>query len=84
MKSILDNLTPDDVRHLIHYEDELTSLGSFQKIFPTAETRKYFRYFQNISYYNLLLDAWEKEYSFNRNEGTSRLQDLCQKKYHLK
>ena len=83
MKSILEDLTPDDVRHLIQFEDELASLGSFQKIFPTSKTRKYFKYFKSISYYNLLLDAWEKRYTNKRNEGISRLKEFCDKKYHL-
>lgn len=29
MRSILNELTPDDVRHLIQFEDELTQLGRY-------------------------------------------------------
>lgn len=58
-------------------------LGFFEKIFPTFETRKYFKLFKNVSYYNLLFDAWENQYALNRKEGIFRLQDMCQKKFHL-
>lgn len=74
---------PDDVRHLIAYEDELTQLGRFQKIFPTASSHQYLQYFEVPRYYNMLLDAWETKYGYNREEGISRLQKMCRTKYHL-
>ncbi len=81
---ILNDLTPDDVRHLIVYEDELTQLGSFEKIFPTHETYKYLKYFEKNRYHNLLLDAWESKYYNNRQKGIQLLQNLCQQKIHLR
>ncbi|KYN42127.1 Tubulin polyglutamylase TTLL4 [Trachymyrmex septentrionalis] len=83
LDEIIDDLTPDDVRHLIMYEDELTQLGNFEKIFPTATSHQYLQYFDVPRYYNMLFDAWETKYGDNREEGISRLQKLCKAKYHL-
>ncbi|XP_043496287.1 tubulin polyglutamylase TTLL4-like [Polistes fuscatus] len=80
---IIDDLTPDDVRHLIAYEDELTQLDQFEKIFPTSTSHEYMQFFDVPRYYNMLLDAWEFAYSDNREKGISRLQKLCQANYHL-
>ncbi|CAI6367166.1 unnamed protein product [Macrosiphum euphorbiae] len=81
--SILDDLLPDNIRHLIVYEDEITQVGSFQKVFPTTSSSKYHKYFDSSRYYNMLLDAWECKYSNNRGEGTAVLEKLCQLKIHL-
>ena len=83
LEEIIENLLPDDVRHLISYEDELTQLDKFEKIFPTTNSHEYFQYFESQRYYNLLFDAWEAKYADNRQEGISRLQKLCKIKYHL-
>ncbi|XP_033364222.1 tubulin polyglutamylase TTLL4-like [Bombus vosnesenskii] len=83
LEPIIKALTPDDVRQLIVYEDELTQLNTFEKIFPTATSYKYLQYFDVPRYYNLLFDAWETKYAENRSEGIMRLQKLCQQKYHL-
>ncbi|CAH1733347.1 unnamed protein product [Aphis gossypii] len=81
--SILDDLLPDDIRHLILYEDELTQSGSFQKVFPTTSTFKYHKYFEGSRYYNMLFDAWECKYSNNRKDGIAVLEKLCKLKNHL-
>ncbi|XP_043270378.1 tubulin polyglutamylase TTLL4-like [Venturia canescens] len=85
VNSILDALTPDDARHLMRYEDELEAIGDFTKIFPTSQTRKYFKYFAKVSYYNLLFDAWEKTYGSDntRENAIERLRNLSKIKYHL-
>ncbi|CAK9802156.1 Tubulin monoglutamylase TTLL4 [Anthophora plagiata] len=83
LDDIIKDLTPDDVRHLITYEDELTQLDTFEKIFPTSTSYEYLQYFEVPRYYNMLLDAWEMKYAENRSKGIMRLQKLCQKKYHL-
>ncbi|XP_076161531.1 tubulin monoglutamylase TTLL4 [Ptiloglossa arizonensis] len=83
LKSILKCLTPGDVRILIRHEDEITQTGRFETIFPTCDTHKYFQLFNEVRYYNLLLDAWENEYAGNRLRGIERLRKLCKKKYHL-
>ncbi|XP_076766667.1 tubulin monoglutamylase TTLL4 [Xylocopa sonorina] len=83
LKSILKKLTPDDVRALIKHEDEIRETGRFERIFPTSDTYRYFAFFDQVRYYNLLLDAWENAYEHNRSEGIERLKRLCRKKYHL-
>ncbi|XP_076766764.1 tubulin monoglutamylase TTLL4 [Xylocopa sonorina] len=83
LDDIIKDLTPDDVRHLITYEDELTQLDRFEKIFPTATSYEYLQYFDVPRYYNMLLDAWEMKYGDDRSKGIVRLQKLCQQKYHL-
>lgn len=84
LHDIIEDLTPDDVRVLISYEDELTQLDRFEKIFPTTTTHQYFQYFDVPRYYNMLVDAWEAKYGDNnRQEGICRLQKLCKTKYHL-
>lgn len=83
LDDIIKDLTPDDVRHLITYEDELTQLDRFEKIFPTATSHEYLQYFDVPRYYNMLFDAWEMKYADNRLNGIMRLQKLCQQKYHL-
>lgn len=65
---MLDYLTGDDVRHLTQAEDELILKGKFERIFPTSQTFKYFR-FMEIRYYNRLFDAWESLHEKNRKRG---------------
>ncbi|XP_076161745.1 tubulin monoglutamylase TTLL4 [Ptiloglossa arizonensis] len=83
LDDIIEDLTPDDVRHFITYEDELTQLDQFEKIFPTIDSHQYQQYFDVPRYYNMLFDAWEMKYGDNREKGILRLQKLCQTKYHL-
>ncbi|XP_076633862.1 tubulin monoglutamylase TTLL4 [Colletes latitarsis] len=83
LEEIIEDLTPDDVRHFVIYEDELTQIDKFEKIFPTSESHEYLQYFEVPRYYNLLFDAWEFKYGDDRAKGISRLQKLCRKKYHL-
>ncbi|XP_054016012.1 tubulin monoglutamylase TTLL4-like [Hylaeus anthracinus] len=83
LDDIIKDLTPDDVRHLIMYEDELTQLDKFEQIFPTIDSYEYLQYFDVPRYYNMLFDAWEVRYGDNREKGISRLQKLCETKYHL-
>ncbi|XP_046753911.1 tubulin monoglutamylase TTLL4-like [Diprion similis] len=81
--AIIRDLTRDDVRQLIRYEDEITQIGDFEKVFPTSESHKYHRFFKTQRYYNLLLDAWEFQARKNRREGIERLKNLCGEKFHL-
>lgn len=83
LEPILESLTPADVRTLVAYEDEQQRLGSFQKIFPTHETYRYLKYFENHRYYDLLLDAWENRYHSRRQDGIELLKSLCEKGTHL-
>lgn len=81
--TILDNLTGDDVRHLIQAEDEFIVKEKFIRIFPTASTYKLLN-FMTPRYYNRLFDAWETKYGNNREEGIQRLQSLCSQRVHFK
>ena len=56
----------------------------FVRIFPTPDTHRYFKYFQQPRYYNLLMDAWEHSYGDCRPAGIDRLERLCIEKVHLK
>lgn len=83
LEEILETLTPDDVRYLIAYEDELTQIDRFEKIFPSRKSHKYLPFFEGPRYYNMLFDAWEDKYGPDRETGIARLQRLCKTKYHL-
>ncbi|XP_066994664.2 tubulin polyglutamylase ttll-4 isoform X2 [Anabrus simplex] len=83
LEDILRNLTPDDIRHLIQSEDELTQAGRFLRVFPTPETYVYHEFFESPRYYNLMFDAWETKYNHNRIEGIRLLELSCRQKAHL-
>ncbi|XP_023340842.1 tubulin polyglutamylase TTLL4 isoform X2 [Eurytemora carolleeae] len=81
--SILDNLTPCDVRVLINTEDELTQTELYERIFPTIHTKPYLDLMNKPSYYDLLLTAWEEKYLDKPREGLERLLDECIEGKHL-
>lgn len=81
--TILEVLTPDDVRVLAESEDELSRLGDFERIFPSPASSRYLRFFEQPRYLNLLLNQWEQKYSQNRSKGIELLRSLCQKRVHL-
>lgn len=83
LRDILSTLTPDDVRHLIQAEDELTQSGDMERVFPTRNTYKYLGYLAGPRYYNRLFDAWEARYGQNRDPGIELLRNLCDMGYHL-
>lgn len=80
---VIKNLTRDDIRQLIRYEDEITQIDKFEKIFPTCETHEYLKFFKTQRYYNLLFDAWEFQSTANRRESIQRLKTFCKRKIHL-
>lgn len=75
--NILNDLTQEDMRVLMLTEDELSRCGQFKRVFPSATSNKYLKYFDKPRYYNLLLDAWEQKYKDDRLEGVSRLSNLA-------
>uniref|UniRef100_A0A2M3ZFV8 Putative tubulin polyglutamylase ttll4 n=1 Tax=Anopheles braziliensis TaxID=58242 RepID=A0A2M3ZFV8_9DIPT len=83
MSTILEDLTPDDVRCLLLTEDELARSAPLERIFPAPNSHRYIGFTEHPRYYNRLLDAWEHRYSHNRAEGIALLQSLCEKKVHL-
>ncbi|XP_050099630.1 tubulin monoglutamylase TTLL4 isoform X2 [Anopheles aquasalis] len=83
MSTILEDLTPDDVRCLLLTEDELARSAPLERILPAPHSHRYIGFTEHPRYYNRLLDAWEHRYSHNRAEGIALLQSLCEKKVHL-
>ncbi|XP_031729863.1 tubulin monoglutamylase TTLL4 [Anarrhichthys ocellatus] len=83
LSTVLDVLTPEDVRVLAESEDELTRLGQFERIFPSPASSRYLRFFECPRYFNVLLDQWEQKYWSNRTKGISLLTSLCEKGVHL-
>ncbi|CAF0928414.1 unnamed protein product [Brachionus calyciflorus] len=83
MSSILDRLTPDDLRILIESEDEYNRRGSFIRIFPSSNSQKYLRLFETTRYYNLLLNEWVSRYRNNRDRAITLLNSCCQKNIHI-
>nr|XP_026497509.1 tubulin polyglutamylase ttll-4-like isoform X3 [Vanessa tameamea] len=83
LRDILSTLTPDDVRHLLQAEDELTQSGALQRVFPTRHSHKYLPYLAGPRYYNRLFDAWETRYADDREPGVELLRALCDMGYHL-
>ncbi|XP_072301123.1 tubulin monoglutamylase TTLL4 [Eucyclogobius newberryi] len=83
LSSVLDVLTPEDVRVLAESESELTRKGAFERIFPCAASSRYMRFFESQRYLNILLDQWEQRHCSNRTKGINHLRTLCQKGVHL-
>ena len=77
-EDILEDLTPCDVRVLIHGEEELSQCETFERIFPTTETGHYLQYMET-NYYDLLLLAWERRHDKNRQRGREMLAALTSK-----
>ncbi|XP_047457643.1 tubulin polyglutamylase TTLL4 [Mugil cephalus] len=83
LSSVLDVLTPEDVRVLAESEDELSRRGEFERIFPSPSSSRYLRFFECPRYLNILMDQWEQKYWNNRTKGISLLTTFCQKGVHL-
>uniref|UniRef100_A0A8C1KN40 Tubulin polyglutamylase TTLL4-like n=1 Tax=Cyprinus carpio TaxID=7962 RepID=A0A8C1KN40_CYPCA len=81
--TILDVLTPDDVRVLAESEDELCRKGDFERVFPSHASSRYLRFFEQPRYLNILLNQWEQKYWLNRSRGINLLRDFCEKRVHL-
>ncbi|XP_046846125.1 tubulin monoglutamylase TTLL4-like [Xenia sp. Carnegie-2017] len=60
--TILDILTPEDIKILAETEDEYSRRGCFQRIFPSETSQKYLTFFDSPRYRNILLDEWTKKY----------------------
>ncbi|TNN48949.1 Tubulin polyglutamylase TTLL4 [Liparis tanakae] len=83
LSTVLDVLTPEDVRALAAGEDELTRLGQFERIFPSAASSRYLRFFECPRYLNVLLDQWERKFCNSRPKGIALLTALCEEGVHL-
>ncbi|NXE88990.1 TTLL4 polyglutamylase, partial [Menura novaehollandiae] len=80
--SVLDILTPDDVRILVETEDEYSRRGQFERVFPSHISMQYLRFFEQPRYFNILVTQWELKYCLNRHKGLELLKNWCVKGYH--
>lgn len=80
--SVLDFLTPDDVRILVETEDEYSRRGQFQRVFPTHISMRYLHFFEQPRYFNILVTQWELKYYLNKHKGLELLKKWCVKGYH--
>ncbi|NWS58959.1 TTLL4 polyglutamylase, partial [Chunga burmeisteri] len=80
--SVLDILTPDDVRILVETEDEYSRRGQFERVFPTHISMRYLRFFEQPRYFNILVTQWELKYCLNKRKGLELLKNWCVKGYH--
>jgi len=85
LDTILKEISPMDLRMLIKAEEELSQTNGFSRLFPSAKSHQYFKYFyrDGIPYYDRLLDAWEHKYANNRAKGIRTLRKYCNKAIHL-
>ncbi|XP_023578867.1 tubulin polyglutamylase TTLL4 isoform X2 [Octodon degus] len=80
--SVLDVLTPDDVRILVELEDEFSRRGQFERIFPSRISSRYLRFFEQPRYFNILTTQWEQKYHSNKLKGVDLLRSWCYKGFH--
>ncbi|XP_055472503.1 tubulin monoglutamylase TTLL4 [Psammomys obesus] len=80
--SVLDVLTPDDVRVLVEMEDEFSRRGQFERIFPSRFSSRYLRFFEQPRYFNILTTQWEQKYHGNKLKGVDLLRNWCYKGFH--
>uniref|UniRef100_A0A8C7E554 Tubulin tyrosine ligase like 4 n=1 Tax=Naja naja TaxID=35670 RepID=A0A8C7E554_NAJNA len=80
--TILDVLTPDDVRVLIETEDEYARRGQFERVFPSRCSAHYLRFFEQPRYFNILTTQWELKYFLNKSKGVDLLRNWCHKGFH--
>ncbi|XP_009994557.1 PREDICTED: tubulin polyglutamylase TTLL4 [Chaetura pelagica] len=80
--SVLDILTPDDVRILVETEDEYSRRGQFERVFPTHFSMRYLHFFEQPRYFNILVTQWELKYYLNKHKGLELLKKWCVRGYH--
>ncbi|XP_020858477.1 tubulin monoglutamylase TTLL4 isoform X1 [Phascolarctos cinereus] len=80
--SVLDILTPDDVRVLVEMEDEFSRRGQFERVFPSRVSARYLRFFEQPRYFNILTTQWEQKYHSNKLKGVDLLRSWCYKGFH--
>ncbi|XP_045152855.1 tubulin monoglutamylase TTLL4 [Echinops telfairi] len=80
--SVLDILTPDDVKVLVEMEDEYSRRGQFERVFPSRISTRYLRFFEQPRYFNILTTQWEQKYHSNKLKGVDLLRNWCYKGLH--
>ena len=82
LDQILEDLTSSDVRVLVKGAEEASQTKHFARIFPRKGSYKYFQYFDSLSYYDKLLDAFEEKFSENPEAGIYMINSYCQRNVH--
>ncbi|CAH1789660.1 unnamed protein product [Owenia fusiformis] len=83
LPEILRTLTPDDIRILVETIDEESRRGNFHRVFPSASSQKYMRFFDSPRYYNILNMQWLEKYQRMEGRGIALLESYCQKGIHI-
>lgn len=83
LPAILKELTGADVKILVKTLDEFSQLKKFSRIFPRKNSNKYFEFFDELPYYDKLLDAFEDRFGENRDEGIEFVRQYCERNVHL-
>ena len=82
LEQILEDLTSSDVRVLVKGAEEASQARHFSKVFPKKGSHKYFQYFDSLSYYDKLLDAFEEKFFEKPDKGNDLINSYCQKNVH--
>ena len=82
LNQILEDLTSSDVRVLVKGAEEVSQTKHFTRIFLRKGSYKYFQYFDSLSYYDKLLDAFEEKFSGNPEAGIDMINSYCQRNVH--
>jgi len=82
LEEILEELTSSDVRVLVKGAEEASQARHFSRVFPRNGSHKYFTYFDSLSYYDKLLDAYEEKFSEKPDKGTDLINSYCQRNVH--
>ena len=82
LEEILEELTSSDVRVLVKGAEEASQARHFSRVFPRNGSHKYFTYFDSLSYYDKLLDAYEEKFSEKPDKGTDLINAYCQRNVH--
>ncbi|CAI9608611.1 unnamed protein product [Staurois parvus] len=80
--TVLDQLTPEDVRILAETEDELSRCGQFERVFPSPISSRFLRFFEQQRYFNILTNQWEQKFYNDRERGRDLLRSLCMMNFH--
>ena len=82
LEEILEDLTSSDVRVLVKGAEEASQARHFSKVFPRKSSHKYFQFFDSLSYYDKLLDAFEEKFSEKPDKGNDLINSYCQRNVH--
>jgi tubulin polyglutamylase TTLL4 len=76
-KTIIDNLTTDDVLMLMETEAENSRRGALRRLVPNTNASKYLKYTDTQRYYNTLMDVWTHRWADDPASGVAFLRQLA-------